>query len=110
MTFDWPDTPSPAPRRYRLRLHVREHMIVGAMGAAANAHRRGRHVRGAAQNYSLPGCLGRERLNGPERSVVERLLRTVYGDYSRFRPGSGVVAHADRNRGSAYVNPKWSTS
>lgn len=92
-------------RRYRLP--VREYMIVGAMGSAANAYRKGWHVRSAAEGYSLPGCLGRERLNGSERSIIERLLRTVYDDYSRLRPGSGVVSHADRNKLSAYITDQW---
>jgi hypothetical protein len=82
-------------------------MIVGAMGAAANAYRKGWHVRSAAQDYSLPGPLGRERLNGSERRIVERLLRTVYDDYTRYAPGSGMVPESEKNRSSAYVNPRY---
>jgi hypothetical protein len=92
-------------KRYRLK--VRKHMIDGAMCHAVIAARRGDSPRYAATNHSLPGILGRERLNGPERSVVERLLRTGFDDYSHYRPGSGMVSTADRNRASAYLNPRY---
>lgn len=85
----------------RYRLKVRTHMIEGAMCSAFIAARRGDSPRYAAESYSLPGVLGRERLNGPERSVVERLLRTGFDDYTRLRPG----AHG--NKASAYVNPRY---
>lgn len=75
------------PRQLRpLRPRVRPLMIEGAICAAVIAAHRGDSPRYAATNYSLPGPLGRSRLNGPERSIVERLLRTGFGDYTRYRP------------------------
>jgi len=89
-------------KRYRIK--ARSFMLDCAVHAALNAEKKGWHVRAVATGVSLPGPFGRNYLNGPERSFVERFLRTRFDDYSHLRP------NVHGNRSQDYINLRYAAT